>query len=107
MEKEEILRKSRAEKKDEGVQHAWLTGTSWSFRGTTFIYAFIWFATFFIKEESLHQLQPLNILYFSSIGFQSLGEGVVSHRKLSIAIGILSLLLGIGHFILYFKRLIG
>lgn len=107
MDREEILRKSRAEGRDEGEIHALKSGDSWGFAGMLILYAVMYFATFMLNEAKMYMLRPAGTLFFTGWGLQQLGYGLKAKKKSDIVLGCLWLALGIAHLISYFKEITG
>ena len=107
MNRDEILKRSREERNDEGELHARKVGESWGFAGMVILYAVLYFVTLLVNEEKMYLLQPAGTLFFTGYGLQKLGFGLKAKKKEEIIFGILWLLLGIGHLYLYFKEIMG
>lgn len=105
MNKEEILQKSRAEKKDEGEIHALRTGHSWGFFGTTVMYLLVTMATI-LCDGRVYTLAPFHAIYYTSLGMHMLGYAKASTKKVFVVFGVIAVLSGIGFLILYVTDLL-
>ena len=96
MEKEEILKKSREEKADEGELHAQTTGAKWGYFGMTVMYIFLC-AGLLIVDGNLYSPQAvaLHAICWFGHGMRSLGYGISSRRWLHILFGIMYSITGI------------
>ena len=100
MNKEEILRRSRAEKSDEGEIHAKKTGQSWGFMAMTVMYLAITLTTILCGGR-VYTLAPIHAIYFTGLGMQFIGYAKTTSQKSFFTSGIFVLLFGIVFFILY------
>lgn len=107
MDREEILKRSRAEYNDEAELYAVKTGESWGFTGMTIIFAGMYIATWLLGEDSIILLRPAAIVIFTGYGLQKLGYGIKMRKKIWIILGILWLVLGMGILLWFFKDIIG
>lgn len=105
MNKEEILQKSRAEKKDEGEIHARRTGTAWGFAAMTVMYLAVTLATLLCGGRA-YTLAPIHAIYFTSCGAQLIGYAKTSSQKVFIVFGSILVFAGIGFLILYMTDLL-
>ncbi len=107
MDKDEILKKSREEKSDEGEIHARRLGAAFVFFAMPIITCTLWFLTFVIDESKLEYLTPMKVLFFFSWGVFTLVYGIKVRNKVSVVAGILFLILGILNTVTYFMWLMG
>lgn len=107
MDRDEILKRSRAENNDECELHAIKTGESWGFTGMILVFAGMYIATWLMEKDSILLLRPAAIVIFTGYGLQKLGYGIKMRQKIWIILGILWLILGMGILIWYFKDIIG
>ena len=105
MDKEEILKKSRAEYKDEGAEHAIAVGAKWGFFGMATLYICLVALTVGLDSPNSETLIPLHGLFWSGMGLSSLGRASVNHEKALRITGVLKLIVGIGYILLYFALL--
>ena len=105
MNKEEILQRSRAEKKDEGEIHAQRAGQSWGFIAMSAMYFAVTLATVLCGER-VNTLAPFHAIYFTGIGMQFIGYAKTNAQKVFFVFGTVLILSGIGFFILYILDLL-
>ncbi|MCI8521309.1 MAG: hypothetical protein HFE51_00685 [Clostridia bacterium] len=92
MKKEEILEKSRAEKKDEGVEFALEKGRLYGITGMTLLYlALLVFNRIYEQNNS-----SLFAMYWTYLAFEMFGRYRVRKNKNSLAVGIVSILMAAG-----------
>ncbi len=92
MKKEEILEKSRAEKKDEGVEFALEKGRLYGITGMTLLYlALLVFNCIYGQNNS-----SLFAMYWTYLAFEMFGRYRVRRNKSSLMIGIISILMAAG-----------
>jgi hypothetical protein len=102
MDKEEILKKSRAKNKDEGAEHAIAEGAKWGFFGMGILYIFLVAMTIGLEGPNSETLIPLHGLFWSGLGFSELGRASVNHEKRLRISGIAKTVIGIVYILLYF-----
>ena len=107
MDKEEILKRSRLEERDEGVTHAVSFGAISGFFGMSLIYVVFWFVTFVIDETQLKHLDSMGILFQFGWGIEMLSYGIKARKKLAVVVGVLFLILGVLQTITFFMRILG
>ena len=105
MDKEEILKKSRAENKDEGEEHAIAEGAKWGFFGMGILYIFLVASIIVLDGPRSETLIPLHGLFWSGLGLSELGKSSVNHEKVLRINGILRTTMGIAFILLYFVLL--
>lgn len=87
MKKEEILERSRAEKKDEGVAYALDKGRLYGITGMTLLYlALLIFNRCFNQNNS-----SLFAMYWTYLAFEMFGRYRIIKRKSSLAFGVVSI----------------
>lgn len=107
MNKDEILKKSREEKSDEGESHAMRLGAAFGLFAMPVIFCTLWLLTFVIDESKLEYLTSMKVLLFFSWGVCTLVYGINVRKKVSVVAGILFLILGILNTVTYFMWLMG
>ena len=105
MDKEEILKKSRAESRDEGEEHAIAEGAKWGFFGMAILYFFLIASIMVLEGYDSETLIPLHGLFWSGLGLSELGKSSVNNEKVLRINGILKTIMGIAFILLYFVLL--
>ncbi len=105
MDKKEILKKSRAENKDEGEEHAIAEGAKWGFFGMGILYIFLVASIMVLEGYDSETLIPLHGLFWSGLGLSELGKASVNHEKVLRINGIVKTVVGIAYILLYFAIL--
>lgn len=91
MQREEILERSRAERKDEGMEFALDKGRLYGITGMTLLYlALLVFNRCFNQDNS-----SLFAMYWTYLAFEMFGRYRTIKKKSSLAIGIVSVLAAI------------
>lgn len=107
MDREEILKRSRAEYNDEAELYAVKTGESWGFTGMMLVFAGMYIVTWLLGEDSITLLRSAAIVILAGYGLQKLGYGIKTRKKRWMILGILWLALGMGVLLWFFKDIIG
>ena len=105
MDKEEILKKSRAENKDEGEEYAMAEGAKWGFFGMCVLYFILVALTVGLDGGDFEALLPLHALFWSGRGLADLGKASVNHEKALRFSGIVQTVAGVIALLLYFAIL--
>ena len=92
MNKEEILAKSRAEKRDEGAEYALDKGRMYGILGMTLMYLLLLIFNWTYDQNC----SSLFAMYWMYLGFELLGRNKVTRQKALLVGGIFSILAGIG-----------
>lgn len=109
MNKEEILKKSRAEQQDEGEAHAIRVGSNWAYIGMTLLYIFIIVLVNALDLCSIAisgkrilgdgiyspSFAPLHGMYWFGKGLAELGKASVQRNKAWRFSGIVSTVMGV------------
>lgn len=119
MDKEEILKKSRAEQTDEGQEHAMRVGSNWAYFGMTFMYLTLislvmgldWCSIMDngqrILENGIYSISlvPVHGMYWFGKGLAELGSASVRRNKFQRFSGIVSIAMGVCLILLYVVHL--
>ena len=92
MKKEEILAKSRAEKKDEGVEFALSKGRTYGIIGMTFMYLALLVFNWIYDQDC----STLFAMYWTYLSFELFGRYTVTKQKALFVGALLSLIAGLG-----------
>ena len=120
MDKEDILKKSRAEQTDEGEQHAIRVGSNWAYIGMSLMYITILVFVMVLDWYSIAEngnrilgdgvysisLVPLHGMYWFGKGLAELGKASVQRSSVLRISGILSTLMGAAFLVLYIIYLV-
>lgn len=87
MEKDEILAKSRAEKKDEGVEFALDRGRLFGIMGMTFMYLALLIFNWIYDQDC----SSLFAMYWTYLGFELFGRYKVTRQRALLLAGICSI----------------
>lgn len=91
MNKEEILAKSRAERKDEGTEYILSRGRIFGVAGMTFMYlALIIFNFVFDKDNSC-----LFAVYWMFLGFEYMGRYRASQKRADLITSVIGIIAGV------------
>ena len=119
MDKEDILKKSRAEQTDEGQEHAMRVGSNWAYIGMFLMYLTLialimgldWCSIaengHHILEDGIHSisLAPVHGMFWFGKGLWELGSASVQRNKAMRFSGIVSTVLGVLMILLYVVHL--
>ena len=119
MDKEEILKKSRAEQTDEGQEHAMRVGSNWAYIGMFLMYLTLialimgldWCSIaengHHILEDGIHSisLAPVHGMFWFGKGLWELGSASVRKMKGLRFSGIISTVMGVLMILLYVVHL--
>ena len=101
MDKEEILKKSRAEQQDEGEEHAIAEGAKWGFFGMGILYISLVAMIVVLEGYNSDALMPLHGIFWSGLGLSNLGRSSVNHDKVLRRSGVVKTIIGGAYILMY------
>lgn len=91
MKKEDILERSRNEKKDEGVEYTMSKGRKIGVAGMASMFIILFLFNFFTGQDNY----MVEALFWSYIGFESFGRYSVTKQKVLLFTAIVGVIVGI------------
>lgn len=103
MTKEEILRRSREEKKDEGIEFVRNKAAHWGIVGILLVFCVLVIFNLFTGQDSA----SIQAMFWSYLGMQNLGWYYHDRTKSNLIIAILGIICGVLNLINYIFYVLG